>query len=271
LHGRTAENGKSQILDLMRGALPEEAVSSLPLHRFGDEKYVIQLAGKNLNASDELSSAKAIGSDAFKIIITGDPTSARDVYRPVVQFRASAQHVFATNTLPVFQGGMDRGVRRRLRVILFNRTVPDEERIPGIGARICREEPDLLLDYLVEGASRLIRQGGFSCPASSLEAEREWLVDADPVLLWLEEEVRIDATAAPVLVGDAYQAFNRWAVQSGFRNERLPPSNTFSQRLRAAEHSISGKGISGRKYLVGLRLLQVMPAASNFTSGGGLR
>jgi P4 family phage/plasmid primase-like protien len=271
LLGRTAENGKSQILDLMRGALAEEAVSSLPPQRFGDEKYVIQLAGKNLNASDELSSARAIGSDAFKIIITGDPTSARDVYSPVVQFRASAQHVFATNALPAFQGGMDRGVRRRLRVITFNRTVPDEERIPGIGARICREEPDLLLDYLVQGASRLIRQSAFSCPASSLEAEREWLVDADPVLLWLEEEVRIDATAPPVLVGDAYDAFTRWAAQSGFRNERLPTRNTFSQRLRAAEPSISSKRTSYGRYLVGLRLLQSRPAASSFTSGGGYR
>jgi putative DNA primase/helicase len=271
LLGRTAENGKSQILDLMRGALPEEAVSSLPPHRFGDEKYVIQLAGKNLNASDELSSASAIGSDAFKIIITGDPTSARDVYRSVVQFRASAQHVFATNTLPAFQGGMDRGVRRRLCVVLFNRIVPDEERIPGIGGRIGREEPDLVLDYLVQGASRLIRQGGFSCPASSLEAEREWLVDADPVLLWLEEEIRIDATAPPLLVGDAYGAFTRWAVQSGFRHERLPTRSTFSQRVRAAEPSISSKRISGRRYLVGLRLLLSRPAASSFTSGGGYR
>ena len=269
LLGRTAENGKSQILDLMRGVLPDEAVSSLPPHRFADDKYVIQLAGKNLNASDELASGKSIGSDTFKIIVTGDPTSARDVYRSVVQFRASAQHVFATNVLPAFQGGMDRGVRRRLRVISFNRTVPVGERIHGIGARICRKETDLLLDYLVQGASRLIRQGGFSTPESSLDAERDWLVDADPVLLWLDDEVRIDAMAAPLLVGEAYKDFTHWAAQLGFRNDRLPIANTFSQRLRAAEPSITVKRISGKRYLVGLRLPPLSSATSKSTSHGG--
>ena len=160
-----------------------------------------------MNASGELASGESIGSDAFKIIVTGDPTSARDVYRSVVQFRSSAQHVFPTNVLPAFQGGMDRGLRRRLRVISFNRAMPVGERIRGIGARICGREPDLLLDYLVHSLSRLIRQGGFSTPESSLDAERDWLADANTILLWLDREVRVDAMAAPVFVGEVYKDF----------------------------------------------------------------
>ena len=122
LHGQTAENGKSQVLDLMRGMLPDEAVVAIPLHRFGDEKHLVQLAGKLLNACDELASAQSIVSDNFKLVVTGDPVSARDVYKSVLHFRCMAQHVFASNHLPSFQGGMDRGVRRRIRVITFNRT-----------------------------------------------------------------------------------------------------------------------------------------------------
>ena len=72
---------------------------------------------------------------------------------------------------------------------------PGKRAHPGIGRRICREEPDLALDFFVQGARRLIRQNRFSEPPSSLQTEREWLIGTDPVLAWLEEEVVVDATA----------------------------------------------------------------------------
>lgn len=267
LFGQTAENGKSQILDLIRDMLPADAVSAVPLHRFGDEKYLIQLAGKILNASDELASAHAVGSESFKLIVTGEPVLGRDVYRSAVQFRSSAQHIFATNHLPAFQGGVDRGVRRRLRVLRFDRTIPENERIPGIGRRICREEPDLALDFFVQGAGRLIRQGRFSDPTSAVTTEREWLIGADPVLAWLEEDAGIDATAQPVLVQDAYRAFRAWAIEEGYAGERLPPANTFSQRLQAADLTVSSMRSGGKRYLTGLRISPTGRTSFRATTG----
>src|SRR6202040_1385431 len=46
LAGATAENGKSQILDVLRGLLPQEAVTSIPAGKMGDERYIPWLAGK---------------------------------------------------------------------------------------------------------------------------------------------------------------------------------------------------------------------------------
>lgn len=255
LFGAAAENGKSQVLDLMRQMLPVEAVSAIPLHRFGDDKYLIQLAGKILNASDELASAKAIGSESFKLVITGDPVSARDVYRPTVHFRCTAQHVFATNHLPPFCGGMDRGVRRRLRVLSFNRAIPEHERIPHLGRRICQDEPELVLDFFVQGAGRLIRQGRFSEPASAIASEREWFSGSDPVLAWLEEAVVVDPSAEPILVRDAHHAFIQWGTDEGFASELLPPANSFTQRLLAAESAVSRYRAGGRRFLRGLRIV----------------
>jgi phage/plasmid-associated DNA primase len=127
LLGRTAENGKSQVLDLLRGLLPPGAVSSVPPSRFGDDRHIVKLVGKLLNTSDELGTAEAIASDRFKAIVTGEPLTGRDVYRPAIDFRPQAQHVFACNQLPAFHGGMDRGVIRRLMPIVFNRTIPERE------------------------------------------------------------------------------------------------------------------------------------------------
>ena len=61
-----AGNGKSQILDLLRGLLPDTAVSSVPPTKFDDEKHLVKLVGKLLNTSDELGTAKAIASEGFR-------------------------------------------------------------------------------------------------------------------------------------------------------------------------------------------------------------
>ena len=73
---------------------------------------------------------------------------------------------------------MDRGVQRRLLVITFNRVIPLDERIEGIGRRIADEETDLLLAWVVEGASRLIRQRNFTVPPSSKQALVDWMLSA---------------------------------------------------------------------------------------------
>ena len=258
LVGTTAENGKSQILDLLRGLLPASAISSLPLGKFDEDRYVVQLAGKLLNASDELTSAAAIPADAFKRIITGEPTMGRDVYRNALTFRPIAQHVFATNDLPSFRGGMDRGVLRRLLVITFNRMIPEDERKEHIGQRIAHEEADLLLDFAVQGASRLIKRRYFEEPASSTDALNEWLIGADPVVAWLEEAVAIVAGMDPpkVQIGTAYGRFREWAVAQGYAEATLPSVKTFVQRVVNAggTRGVGRRRDSKGRYLTGIML-----------------
>jgi len=269
LLGRTAENGKSQILDLLRGLLPPGAVSSVPPSRFGDDRHVVKLVGKLLNTSDELGTAEAIASDRFKAMITGEPLTGRDVYRPAVDFRPQAQHVFACNQLPGFHGGMDRGVIRRLMPIVFNRTIPEDERMPNIGQRIVAEELDLVLTWAVHGAAHLLERRHFPELASSREALQEWAQGADPVLGWIED--RVNATTLKV-VGqrpprvtsrDAYDDFKSWAVPEGYSPNGLPNINNFVQRVRAAGPSkgVIYKRSGGFRGFVGMRLRPSRAAA----------
>lgn len=129
LKGQSADNGKSQILDLLRSMLPEAAVGAVPPNKFSDERQIIHLRGKLLNARDELTSAQVIASDIYKSVITGEPVSGRDVYRAAIAFRSNALHVFATNVLPSYSGGFDKGVRRRQGMLVFNRVIPVEQQI----------------------------------------------------------------------------------------------------------------------------------------------
>jgi P4 family phage/plasmid primase-like protien len=254
LFGQTAENGKSQILDLARGLLPPNAVCSVPAGKMGDEKHIVGLVNKLLNASDELSPA-AIASDAFKAVVTGEPIEGRDVYKSRIEFRAMAQNLFATNSLPPFLGGMDRGVQRRLLVVPFNRTIPMADRIENIGRRIANEEADILLAWAVEGASRLVRQRNFTVPPSCKQALMDWMFGADPVLAWISEcvEVRPVVEGRPAIsTRDAYNQFHTWAVAEGFKADKVPAINGFSQRILANTPGIDHHRTAQGRFFLGL-------------------
>lgn len=254
LHGKTAENGKSQVLELARGLLPGSAICSVPASKMGDERHVIGLVGKLLNASDELS-PEAIASDTFKAVVTGDPIEGRDVYKSRVEFRSVAQNLFAANQLPSFKGGVDRGVQRRLLLIPFTRSIPLEERIEDIGKRIAAEEPDLLLAWAVAGAARLIRQRTFAIPESCHAALLEWVLSEDPIAAWIDACV----TVVPIVNGgpmlatrDAHLRFQNWALGEGYKPEKLPAINGFVQRVQARVTGIQHKRTKEGRFFIGL-------------------
>jgi phage/plasmid-associated DNA primase len=259
LVGERAENGKSQILDMQRGSLPKGAVSAVSASKFGDEKFIVRLAGKQLNASDEFSSVAAISSEIFKRVITGEPIEGRDVYRSAVEFRSTAQQAFSCNQLPKFAGGMDRGVRRRIRAVTFNRVIPDAERIENIGLRVAEEEPDLVLAWTIGGATRLIKQREFTEPASSAAAMREWL-HSDSVIAWATARVEprdlaLGEKPPGIKSSYAHNLFRQWALSEGYKEGDIPGVNGFTQRLQAVDSRIKVKHRSSGNWLIGLKIL----------------
>lgn len=170
--GETAENGKSTLLDAIKGAMPKGSVSHVAAKDFKDKNEVAQLRGKSLNMSAE--AGDAIGSEEFKKIITGDEISYKNLYKDASSFKPRAQHIFATNRMPAFPGGIGHEIRRRVLILTFNHTIMKEERDETV-ERLAETHPNEFLAAIVEGASRYIRQGDFTLPASSAEAMTEWL------------------------------------------------------------------------------------------------
>jgi P4 family phage/plasmid primase-like protien len=231
LWGESAGNGKGQIADAMRGLLPADALSNVSPNELGDRNTRIQLANKLGNFSDELGTAHAIAGEKFKSVVTGDPIDGRDLYKSRVEFRCEAQHVYCANNLPSFTGGMDPGVQRRLLVMKLLRTIPDGERVAELGKLIAAQEPDLLLAWAVEGASRLLARGDFENPQWAQDALREWTTMADPVVAWCEARVEY-APGERLSSQKAHSSFTAWAREQGFRPGFLPAQNAFTQRAR---------------------------------------
>jgi phage/plasmid-associated DNA primase len=180
-------------------------------------------------------------------------------------------HVFATNGLPVFSGGMDRGVQRRLIVLPFTRVIPDEEAVQGIGHRIATEEADALLAFAVEGAGRLLAQERFTEPLSARGALKTWIYESDAVLAWLDAMVEL-APGERLPTRGAHASFKSWATAEGFEPAHLPTINTFGQRVRAHFGKAVGKGREGasERVLIGIRIRDDAPKLIEMAAAAGL-
>lgn len=254
LYGPQADNGKSQVLDMLQSLFPPHAVASVSVEDWGDEKHRATLQDVAFNAVGELRGT-GIVSAHFKAIVSGDQISARDVYRSAVRFRPSALHMAATNKLPSFEGGVDRGVRARLLPIPFNRSIPKDQQVENIGRRIAAEEADLLLGWAVEGARRVIPRGFYEVPSSSKEALHAWTSGADPVLAWLGEAVAIDSEISEISAhSDLLASFRAWAMSEGYAERNLPGPKQFAERLEG-QPGVQRARTASKRGFTGLRVV----------------
>jgi phage/plasmid-associated DNA primase len=239
--------GKSTYLRLLRSLPNPDAVASVPPGKFGDEKYAWRLIGRVLNAADELPD-RAVRSDVFKRMITGEPVPARDVYRSATDFIPVALHVFSTNVLPAFSGGVDGGTVRRLLPLEFTHVVPEAERDPDLPDRILSEEADLFLHFAVEGACRLVRKRDFTVPASSRELLTRWVLSADPVRAWAAVRLEVTADENTISVATLFADFRNWAERQGLKAEFLPNVISFGKRVRSAAAGLEYHRSDGSLY-----------------------
>ena len=214
-----------------------------------NKQYLADLVGKSINVTDELSGTKAIVSDKMKSLITGDMISAKKVYQPVFKFYPQALHLFASNDLPNFEGGLDAGIERRLKVIPFKRSIPKEEQVPQIAEKIVKNEGDTLLSLAVSGLREVIENGDYKIPITVDSETKEWFRLADTILEWFNDggfHQKIKNNNR-YYFKTAYQDFMDW-MKSNDNNSFYPSNQRFNSRIRAlTNHSnyIVAKGEKG--------------------------
>ncbi len=233
LFGPTASNGKSTLLKLIRRLLPKPSVCSVSPADFEKEQNLAVLIGKKANLSDELSSSKSIASDKMKAVVTGDEIIAKLLYKNPINFIPKAVHIFATNMLPNFMGGVDLGVERRMLVIPFDNTILERDRVPNIVDLIIEKEGDYLLSEAVQAGAEVLKRGAYSIPKQCEEATEQWLKEADPVREWyldggLNRHIHHEAES----LTDLYKKF-REDVDEIEDLKYMPGKRRFFQQMRA--------------------------------------
>lgn len=206
-------NGKSRVMDVLIAMIGDRFISAQNIESLTTNRFALcSLIGKKLNICAEEES-KYLRGDRFKALISGDPISAERKYEDNFILYPTTKYLFLTNEMPSFEG-INHGLRRRLKIIPFKRTILDHERDINIVPKLLTELPGIF-GWAVEGAKRLIANNyQFSKSRAMAETMQEFEDNISSALMFFRENYEEDE--ASFIANDSlYTHYAQWCEANG--------------------------------------------------------
>ena len=222
--------GKSTYMNLLHKMVGgDKNCARVALSDFDKDYYLSGLMSKLVNIDDDVMDNKALeGVGKFKSMISGEPISARQIYKDVVTFKPFCTCVFSCNKLPRI---MDKttGLYRRLVIIELNNKVkcPD----PLFMNKVTDEDMQYFLFKAVNGIKQAIEEGHFAINETEADLLRKFKRRQSALSEWLYENNitlsdLVNKKALPL-----YSQFRDWCNTSGYT--KIPAAYSFKEDICA--------------------------------------
>jgi putative DNA primase/helicase len=215
-------NGKSvfllALLELL-GEYATQAPTSMLLSKQGDAHptELTTLHNRRVVCCQETPSGRGWAEEILKHVTGGDRISARRMREDFWQFEPTHKLWVSGNHKPIVRG-QDEGVWRRLRLIPFERVIPEAERDPKLGEKLRAEIPGILA-WAVQGCLAWQRNRlGMSAKVQA--ATSDYREESDRLGPFVVECCAVEPGAV-VPRAALYRAYASWSEAQG---ERRPMS-----------------------------------------------
>jgi putative DNA primase/helicase len=249
------QDGKSTYLKILEQLIGQDARSNVTLRELENEFHRVTLFGKLLNVSTETEFSEALTSDFFKAIVSGDGITAAHKNKPVFSFYPFCKLAFGMNRLPRARD-YSFGFYRRLIIIRFTRQFLGPSEDKTLSSKLTAEI-DGILNWALVGLDRLWDQGGFTESDDVKKILREYQIENNPVLAFIEEKCtlkeRYGGRPPEIEKQQLFNMYKEFCVEHNFRP--VGASYFFRQikDLFPAVKDERRRDGSGRKiYLVGI-------------------
>ena len=211
----TGRNGKSTLINTVQALLGDYAMHTptttlMSRKSEGVPNDVARLKGARFVSAVEAESGRRLSEPFIKQLSGGDVITARFMRAEWFEFRPQFKLFFATNHKPIIRG-TDLAIWRRIRLIPFNVTIPEDEVDPDLGQKLLKELPGIL-NWAIEGCL-VWQKEGLGLPAEVAEATEAYRNEMD-VLGGFFDECCILNPLARVTKRDFYEAYVQWAERS---------------------------------------------------------
>ncbi len=228
LHG-LGGNGKSKFLEAVQHVLGDYATQVMPdlLMAHQGERHPTELTdlyGRRFVATIEAEEGRRFAESYVKWLTGGDAIRGRRMREDFWQWRPTHKLFLAANYRPVIRG-TDVAIWRRIRLVPFTVTIPEEQRDAHLADKLAAEAPGILC-WLVEGCLAWQRDG-LRPPAAVRAATTDYQAEMDVVGRFVGERCRVDSFAQ-VSAAMLYKAFRAWCQDTG---ERDLSQQSFGRRL----------------------------------------
>ena len=227
--------GKSTMIEAIRSVLGPHAVA-LGFDTLLKRKYsrsgearpdLAKLVGVRFASAVEAGADQEFDEELINRLTGGDTVTARHLYGEEFDFKPVVKLWLASNNMPSVSGPVG-AIWRRLRLIPFNLSIPENERDKTLKIKLQTTEKPAILAWLVEGCLAWQKEG-LKEPAAVRALTSKEQNDSDPLKFFLEDccILKPDATVRNPELWAAYLA---WA-----KANKIKPlgRKTFSQMLMA--------------------------------------
>jgi putative DNA primase/helicase len=171
-----------------------------------------------------------LDESVVKRLTGGDSITARFLHKEFFTFKPQAKIWLVSNFKPGIRG-TDFAMWRRVRLVPFAVTIPEEERNPRLLKELAQELPGILT-WMVKGALAWQREG-LGTAAAVREATDGYRAESDITARFLRERC-LKAPAVEVGSTDLFAAYGEWCHTLG---EIAESQREFNERLSAHDPS----------------------------------
>lgn len=249
-------NGKSVLADVLQTLLADYAgtapanflISTTSQH----PTELARLHGKRLIFASEVPENAIFDEVKVKQLTGGDRIAARWMHSDFFEFTPTHSLTLLGNHQPKVQAG-GYSFWRRVRLIPFTNTVPEEERVENLAQKLVDEEGAGILHWIIQGSLRYFQEG-LHTPEKVREATSDYEASEDTLKRFVEDRLIIGGGEyAHVKYADMREAYVSWCKQEGIN----PASQNAFTRELATRFNV-GKGASnGSRWYVNVTLTQV--------------
>ncbi|MGI8482752.1 MAG: DNA primase family protein, partial [Thermomicrobiales bacterium] len=244
-------NGKSTLLGAIANMLEQyatEADTDSFLERQGERirEDCAALDGARFVSASETADGKRLSEAFVKKATGGEKLRARRLFENGYTFLPTCKVWLSTNHRPQI-AGTDLAIWRRIRLIPFTVTIPDNERDRDLPAKLEAELPGILA-WAVEGCRQWLSMGEQPPPAV-LQATAQYRRDSDALANWLEDRCELKAEAREQ-ARELYSDYLGYCDRSG---EESLKQRTFGTRL--TERGFGETRTGAARFRTGIRLI----------------
>ncbi|WP_407436561.1 phage/plasmid primase, P4 family [Treponema sp.] len=224
-------NGKSTLLNVIQNLFGDYAVSTITdtfMKKNSEQTNdLARLKNARLVIASEAEENKPMSESLIKQITGGDKISARFLYGEYFDFTPTFKIFMATNHKPKISGG-DNGIWRRIKLIPFTVSIPEEKRDKHLQEKLMEENAGIL-NWLLEGY-RMWEKEGLQEPDAVREANNEYRFDMDIVQNFICDCLIIDATLKErILNAELFETFLKWCEKN---NETAWTQRKFTSKMK---------------------------------------
>lgn len=185
----TGANGKTTLLETLRHvwgdyAMSAEFSSFVATRGMSVRNDLARLAGARAVTAAESQANRYLAEEVIKQITGGDTITARYLYSEHFDFRPQFKLFLATNHKPRIRG-TDFAIWRRIHLVPFTVTIPNEEQDKMLLEKLRGEAPGILR-WALEGLAAW-RSSGLAAPAEVADATREYRSEQDVLQHFLDD------------------------------------------------------------------------------------